>query len=125
VIVFVAVRTRLILVINYTLSITVQVHFSSLLYAHIHIYTVPVNHCCDMNAGDMPGQKRFLLVLLECSRDVLADRLRRRRGHFFNMSLLQSQLDSLEPLLSDSDCELTVDGALSVDDVIKVILSKL
>ena len=38
---------------------------------------------------------------LQADRSRLADRLARRRGHYMPASLLQSQLDTLEPLDSD------------------------
>ena len=40
-------------------------------------------------------------VYLEGSREVLADRLAKRRGHFMPPGLLDSQLATLEPLQSD------------------------
>lgn len=40
-------------------------------------------------------------VLLDGPRELLSERLARRRGHFMPPSLLQSQLETLEPLDSD------------------------
>jgi carbohydrate kinase (thermoresistant glucokinase family) len=40
-------------------------------------------------------------VLLEGPRELLSERLASRRGHFMPPSLLQSQLETLEPLDSD------------------------
>ena len=44
---------------------------------------------------DAPSSARF--VYLDAPRDVLAERLEERRGHFFPVSLLESQLRDLEP----------------------------
>ncbi|WP_069110267.1 gluconokinase, GntK/IdnK-type [Jiangella alba] len=42
-------------------------------------------------------------VHLDVDPDRLAERMRRRKGHFMPPSLLQSQLDTLEPLEPDED----------------------
>jgi gluconokinase len=43
------------------------------------------------------GDKDVIFVYLKGSREVLEKRLAGRKGHFFDPSLLQSQLDTLEP----------------------------
>ncbi|HTJ94652.1 MAG TPA: gluconokinase [Pararobbsia sp.] len=43
------------------------------------------------------GDKDVVFVYLQGSREVLEQRLGARKGHFFDPSLLQSQLDTLEP----------------------------
>lgn len=43
------------------------------------------------------GDKDVIFVYLRGSREVLEKRLAGRKGHFFDPSLLQSQLDTLEP----------------------------
>lgn len=48
----------------------------------------------DVLRGDTPADVRF--IYLQGSFDVLQSRLSGRTGHFFNASLLQSQLDTLE-----------------------------
>ncbi|RKP48711.1 gluconokinase [Pararobbsia silviterrae] len=43
------------------------------------------------------GDKDVIFVYLQGTREVLERRLAGRKGHFFDPSLLQSQLDTLEP----------------------------
>jgi len=43
------------------------------------------------------GDRDVIFVYLSGSQEVLAKRLAGRKGHFFDPSLLQSQLDTLEP----------------------------
>jgi gluconokinase len=43
-----------------------------------------------------PDPARVRLVYLKGSREVIAERMARRRGHFFDPGLLQSQLETLE-----------------------------
>jgi gluconokinase len=43
----------------------------------------------------------MLMFFLDVPTDELARRLRARRAHFFPVSLLESQLETLEPVLSD------------------------
>lgn len=67
---------------------------------------------------------KFVFVLLKCSRKVLADRLQHREGHFFNSSLLQSQLDTFqEPL--ENDFDLIIDGTRTVNEIVDLIVSVL
>lgn len=61
------------------------------------------------------GEVRF--VLLHGDRDVLEDRLGHRSGHFMPASLLDSQLDTLEPLEADEP-GVVVDIAPGVDEVV-------
>lgn len=53
------------------------------------------------------GDSDLRLVYLQGSAELLAERLSRRRGHFFPVELLQDQLDNLE--------EPTAEEALIVD----------
>ncbi|WP_051386494.1 gluconokinase [Actinokineospora inagensis] len=46
---------------------------------------------------------RVVFVYLHGTREVLADRMRGRTGHFMPVSLLDSQLADLEPLAADED----------------------
>ena len=67
---------------------------------------------------------RFVFVLLKCSQDVLTDRLQRRGGHFFDASLLQSQLDTFqEPL--ENEFDLITDGTRTVSEIVDIIISVL
>jgi len=65
------------------------------------------------------GGGRVRFVHLHGSREVLAERLRRRTGHFFPAGLLDSQLAALEPLGEDEDgivVDVTLDPAAQVRD---------
>jgi carbohydrate kinase (thermoresistant glucokinase family) len=58
-------------------------------------------------------------VYLQASRAVLAERLARRQGHFFPVSLLDSQLNDLEPPGDNEPAPtLTVDATHSVDALV-------
>jgi gluconokinase len=69
------------------------------------------------------GDKDVCFVYLKGSRKVLEERLTTRTGHFFDPSLLQSQLDTLEE--PGADEAITVSIELSpeeiVDDVLKQV----
>ncbi|MFJ4166060.1 gluconokinase [Microbacterium sp. NPDC089698] len=60
-------------------------------------------------------------VHLEGTQHDLAERLGRRLGHFMPASLLESQLDTLEPLGSD-EAGFVVDAALPVQDAAQQVL---
>jgi gluconokinase len=51
-------------------------------------------------AGDRTG---VVMVHLDGDRDLIADRLRARIGHFFNAGLLDSQFRAMEPPEPDED----------------------
>lgn len=53
----------------------------------------------DTLRGAAPG--RVFFVHLEAPRSALAERMTRRRGHYMPVSLLDSQLATLEPLEAD------------------------
>ncbi len=57
------------------------------------------------------------LVYLQGSRELLAGRVAHRPGHFMPASLLDSQLDTLEPPTPDED-PLTVDVARPLDEIV-------
>jgi gluconokinase len=54
------------------------------------------------------GRPTATMIFLEVSKDVLAERLRNRPGHFFPERLLQSQLTTLEPPAADEDRVQTI-----------------
>ncbi|SDT71556.1 gluconate kinase, SKI family [Jiangella sp. DSM 45060] len=63
-------------------------------------------------------------VQLDVDPDELAERMRRRKGHFMPPSLLQSQLDTLEPLQPDEDgVRVAAEGR--PDDVVAEALRRL
>lgn len=59
-----------------------------------------------------------VLVYLKAEGKVLEERLRRRRGHFMNPTLLKSQLETLEEPLDDT---LAVDTTRSPSEIVGVI----
>lgn len=59
-----------------------------------------------------------VFVYLRTETHVLEERLKRRRGHFMNPALLQSQLEALEEPLDDT---LTVDTTHSPVEIVGVI----
>ncbi len=61
------------------------------------------------------------LVYLRGSRDLLAERLAGRQGHFFNAALLQSQLDTLE----EPEDATIVDIALPLPVLVESVLESL
>lgn len=63
-----------------------------------------------------------MFVLLKCSREEAASRLRQRNGHFFNPSLLQSQLDTFQKPL-ENEFDLIVDGTRSISETVDLIMS--
>jgi carbohydrate kinase (thermoresistant glucokinase family) len=63
-------------------------------------------------------------VHLAGSAATLASRLSKRSGHFMPVSLLDSQLDALEPLAAD-EAGVTVDIERSMEDIVRVALSEL
>ena len=65
---------------------------------------------------------RFLHV--HGTREILAERLSARAGHFFPPQLLDSQLATLEPLAEDEDGVIT-DMALSIPEQVRDALEKL
>ena len=72
------------------------------------------------------GDKDVCFVYLKGSRAVLEERLQTRTGHFFDPSLLQSQLDTLEE--PGADEAITVSIELSperiVDEVLKQVSAR-
>lgn len=65
-------------------------------------------------------QEPVLFVHLHGTRELLASRLSERQGHFMNTGLLNSQLETLEPLEND-ELGFTVDINTTVDDIIENI----
>lgn len=61
------------------------------------------------------------LVFLRGSRDLLAERLAGRQGHFFNPDLLQSQLDTLE----EPEDATIIDIAQPLPAILDLVISTL
>lgn len=61
-------------------------------------------------------------VFLDVSREVLQDRMANRPGHYMPVSLLDSQLETLERPSADEPDILLVDGTLQVSDIVSSVL---
>lgn len=75
----------------------------------------------DRIVGGRPGVR---LVHLAGTREVIAERLAGRRGHFMPPSLLQSQFEALEPPAQEEGA-IVVDVAGPPDAVVAAILARL
>jgi gluconokinase len=69
------------------------------------------------------GDKDVVFVYLHGTREMLAERLGARKGHFFDPSLLQSQLDTLEPPTEEE--ALFVDIDQTPEQVVADIVEKI
>jgi gluconokinase len=67
---------------------------------------------------------RVRVVYLQVDRDVLAERLAHRPGHFMPATLLDSQLETLEPPGADEGA-LWVDADASVDETVATVVDRL
>lgn len=63
-------------------------------------------------------------VFLNCSEDVLAERISRREGHFMKANMLQSQLNTLETPQADEGA-IVVDGGQSLTSIIAAVIKRL
>jgi gluconokinase len=68
------------------------------------------------------GDKDVCFVYLKGSREVLSERLGHRTGHFFDPSLLQSQLDTLEE--PGDDEAITVSIELTPEQIVDEVLKQ-
>lgn len=75
----------------------------------------------DMLRGDTPADVRF--IYLQGSFDVLRSRLSARSGHFFNPSLLQSQLDTLEEPGAEEAFAVSIE--LAPQEIVERVLANL
>jgi len=69
------------------------------------------------------GDQDVCFVYLKGSREVLAERLGHRTGHFFDPSLLQSQLDTLEEPGDDEAITVSID--LTPDEIVDDVLRQI
>ncbi|MFL9905222.1 gluconokinase [Paraburkholderia sp. RL17-337-BIB-A] len=74
----------------------------------------------DVLRGGGNGDKDVCFVYLKGSFEMLRERLTTRTGHFFDPSLLQSQLDTLEE--PGPDEAITVSIALSPEQIVDEVL---
>ncbi len=70
------------------------------------------------------GRDDVVIVYLDGSRELIADRLQKRKGHFMPAGLLDSQFDTLEPPGADEH-PLTVSIKGNVDEIVDDIAAKL
>jgi gluconokinase len=64
-------------------------------------------------------------VFLDIAPEAVRERLEKRRGHFFNPQLLQSQFATLERPESSSDRSLTVDASATPAQIVARIIAGL
>ena len=69
------------------------------------------------------GDKDVTFVYLKGTPELLRERIKTRKGHFFDPALLQSQLDTLEPPGPDEAIE--VDIALSPERIVDQVLNEM
>ncbi|CAB3749655.1 gluconokinase [Paraburkholderia solisilvae] len=69
------------------------------------------------------GDKDVCFVYLKGTREVLEERLQTRTGHFFDPSLLQSQLDTLEEPGDDEAITVSID--LTPEQIVDNVLEQL
>jgi gluconokinase len=69
------------------------------------------------------GDKDVVFVYLHGTREVLSERLGARKGHFFDPSLLQSQLDTLEPPTEEEAIFVDIDQ--TPEQVVEDIVEKM
>lgn len=69
------------------------------------------------------GDKDVTFVYLKGSPELLRERIKTRKGHFFDPALLQSQLDTLEPPTADEAIE--VDIAMSPEKIVDTVLEEI
>jgi gluconokinase len=69
------------------------------------------------------GDRDVCFVYLKGSREVLQERLQTRTGHFFDPSLLQSQLDTLEE--PGEDEAITVSIELTPEQIVDEALARI
>jgi gluconokinase len=68
------------------------------------------------------GDTDVTFVYLKGTPELLQERIKTRKGHFFDPKLLQSQLDTLEPPGPDEAIE--VDVALSPEEIVAKVLNE-
>jgi gluconokinase len=68
------------------------------------------------------GDTDVTFVYLKGTPELLQERIKTRKGHFFDPKLLQSQLDTLEPPGSDEAIEVHI--ALSPEQIVDKVLNE-
>jgi gluconokinase len=66
------------------------------------------------------GAERLLLVYLHGSQELIASRLRERKGHYAKLNLLESQFAQLEEPVN----ALTIEISASVDEIVEQIIER-
>ncbi len=67
------------------------------------------------------GNVKILFVFLKGSPNLIRERLRNRKGHYFNPGLLESQFDELE----EPEDAIMVDISQEVENIVGMLLQKL
>ncbi len=70
------------------------------------------------------GNKKVIFLFLNGSFDLLLKRMESRTGHFMKASMLQSQFNTLEVPINESDV-ITIDIDKSIDEIIKEAVLKI
>lgn len=67
------------------------------------------------------SDSEVIFVYLKGTEELLQERLKTRKGHFFDPSLLRSQLDTLEPPGPEEN-PIVADIALSPEEIVELVL---
>lgn len=73
---------------------------------------------------DVGSELKTYFIFLNCSEDVLTQRINSRQGHFMKANMLQSQLNALEKP-DDGESAVTVDGDLSLPSIVSYVSENL
>ena len=65
-----------------------------------------------------------LFIYLDGSRELIADRMAHREGHFMPTSLLDSQFATLQ-VPADDECAISVDISTTTDDIVANLVKRL
>jgi|ERR1700722_8978406 gluconokinase len=68
------------------------------------------------------GDKEVIFVYLKGAPELLRERIKTRKGHFFDPALLQSQLDTLEPPGADEAIEVNIE--LSPEEIVNHVIDE-
>jgi carbohydrate kinase (thermoresistant glucokinase family) len=71
----------------------------------------------------LAGRPSVLMIFLDVDKNVLAERLAARHGHFFHEQLLQSQLDALEPPAPDERVRVVREAEAPLQTAAKIAAS--
>ena len=72
----------------------------------------------------LAGEHRVVFAHVHAPVEVIAERMSGRSGHFMPQSLLQSQVETLEPLAADED-GLDLDARRAPEEIVAEVLTRL